>query len=31
MQRIGLKEALAALRQALSEAIPAAPNEWLRF
>ena len=31
MQRIGLKEALSALRQELSEAILAAPNEWLRF
>ncbi len=31
MRRIGLKEALSALRQELSEAILAAPNEWLRF
>ena len=31
MQRIGLKEALAALRQELSEAILAAADESLRF
>lgn len=31
MQRIGLKEVLAALRQELSESILAAANESLRF
>jgi len=31
MQRIGLKEALAALRQELGESILAAAHEWLRF